>query len=216
MDTEHKILPKEWFLWLWAAAVGVALFLLAPKLTGRDAGILVLVGSVIFAILVIFPLQHLPWIVDTAEPRKRKIKLACCVSVSLLLTVGLAMLSWPEPEFRSLSDGQQATLRNMLAEHLGAVEIAVPMQDVEANRYAEQFDAVFRRANWKVYGVDSLWESRPAVGIVVRYKKNAEQSANVIISALVEIGLKPDKTLVPTDPSTANNFELMLLLGKKP
>ncbi len=217
IPSEHRILPKEWFLWSWGVAVTILLTFLASRLTGAGAYISIVAMILIFAICAIAPLRHLPWISNAKTNREHKFRWGVGLTICILLTIALGVFApWPSPEFRILSDGQQATLRNILAENPSTIEIAVPMQDIEADRYAEQFDAVFRRANWKVRGVDSLWESRPAVGMVVRYKKNAERSADFVISALAEIGLKPDKTLVPTDPSTVNNSDLMLLLGKKP
>ncbi|HLZ93020.1 MAG TPA: hypothetical protein VKQ28_15010 [Candidatus Acidoferrum sp.] len=191
--------------------MALALFLAAPKL-GEPATRIGLV--LLFASLVV-PIAHLPRIRTAPTITKKRLRLLACLAAEGILVAGFGWWVWPEPLERKLSDGQMASLRNILAEHPGAIEIAAPMQDMEADRYAEQFDAAFRRANWRVQGVDSLWESRPAVGISVRYKKNSEQTADFIISALQEIGLKPDKALIPTNPSTANSSGLIAATGQK-
>ena len=190
--------------------VSIILFLIARSRAAVIACLIVVLVSLVYICV------HL--LTRLMKKRLSEMKLIAGIAVlcCTAATVVVGMAGWPESFERKLSDGQMASLRNILAEHPGAIEIAVPMQDVEADRYAEQFDAAFRRANWKVQGVDSLWESRPAVGIVVRYKKGAQNQADFVISALIEIGLKPDKVLIPTDKSTANNSDLMLLLGKKP
>jgi len=98
LSPEHRIFPKEWRLWLWASALAVALTLLAPKFVGAHARIAVVLGLILFAFLVGFPLRKLPWIVKARSIRIRTIRAVLASSICLALTAVLGVFSWPVPD----------------------------------------------------------------------------------------------------------------------
>jgi hypothetical protein len=93
VSPEHRVLPKEWLLWLWAAALAIALFILAPKLEGNRA--FAALCLFIFAFLLIFPLRHLPWILN-ATGKKRAQRAGIAITLCLALAGLLGWGAWPD------------------------------------------------------------------------------------------------------------------------
>jgi hypothetical protein len=94
LSSEHNVLPKEWLLWLWAAALAVAFLVLAPKLSGERVTALFIFSLFAFGFLLIFPLRNLPWILAVTG-RNRTKRIVCAVGLCLALTVVLACVGWP-------------------------------------------------------------------------------------------------------------------------
>jgi hypothetical protein len=92
---EHHIFPKEWRLWLWAAALALALFMLAPKLSEERVTALLIFALFTFLFLLMFPLRHLPWILAaTGKARQKRAWGAVAFCIALTITLGWA--AWPD------------------------------------------------------------------------------------------------------------------------
>jgi hypothetical protein len=95
MSAEHQILPKEWRLWLWAGAMGIATALIATKFAGRFAQIAVSVALFAIFIMLVVPLRQFPLISKAPSRRLRILRRVTAVAICLGLTVGLGYISWP-------------------------------------------------------------------------------------------------------------------------
>jgi len=91
---DHDVFPKEWRLWLWAAALALALFILAPKLSGERVTVLFIVSLLAFAFLLIFPLRRLPWIcMATGSIRRKRALFSIILCLALTSVLGLGCMA---------------------------------------------------------------------------------------------------------------------------
>jgi hypothetical protein len=95
---EHKVFPKEWRLWLWAVAMGIATALIATRFTGRGAETAVSIALAILLFLLVYPLRNLPWILNGATRNIRAFRWIVSVGLCCILTTVLGIISWPPPD----------------------------------------------------------------------------------------------------------------------
>ena len=203
---EDGIKPKDWILWLLAAAMTIALLLIAPKLTSEKGGIVVLALLVAMYFCLIIPLPHVGFLSHSKS-------LIWIVRVLVLIVVGsFGWYVWPEPEFRALPLDVQVKLAVELKPHPGpgTVVIEVVGEDQETYRYARQFEDVFLQAGWNATTRFLMRASPPEeyAAVIVRGKSGGPQDDAVFVDKIFTKYDIKHSSRVPDIPPNPHNVEI--------
>jgi hypothetical protein len=137
---EHRILPKEWALWCWAAVVALALYLAAPKLAPATAKSATFIGLVAMVVLLLLPFRNFHWIRQPGQ-RTKWIRFLPIILCAIVLVCLFGMWVWPGISYDSDS------LRKMSKDQLieATNNLSAQLYDFQ-NKHNQRFTSLTERS----------------------------------------------------------------------
>ena len=87
-----RIKTEDWVLWFLAAAMSVVLFLV------EKTPLTVAISLVLLAGLLVHPVLHLPWVVNSHSRKARIQRSAVVLVISFVAVAGFGVIVWPPPK----------------------------------------------------------------------------------------------------------------------